>query len=71
MDRPWMERPAPPLPTPVPKCRRSDCKKPGATFWNRSTLDWYCPECAHSINRANGIELCVIAENAPDERSFY
>ena len=31
-------------------CNREACQKPGATWYNQSTLAYYCGECAHAIN---------------------
>jgi rubredoxin len=31
-------------------CNRQACQKPGATWWNRGSEAWYCPECAKLIN---------------------
>lgn len=32
------------------RCARNACQRPGATFWNSSTRDWYCRRCALAIN---------------------
>ncbi len=40
-------------------CNRTACQKPGATWWNISTRAYYCPSCAHILNRENGEGLCV------------
>lgn len=52
------------LPTPPPDqpCRRTACRRPGATWWNTSTRAWYCRDCAASINKFNP-GLCVEATN--------
>ena len=44
-------------------CNREACQKPGAVWFNRSTRQYYCPTCAHEINRwnpegLNGSPLC-------------
>lgn len=33
-------------------CNRRACDRPGATFYNRYTCAFYCPDCAEKINRA-------------------
>ncbi len=41
---------------PLPKerlCNRTACQKPGATWWNPSTLAYYCQSCAIKINKHN------------------
>jgi len=48
-------------------CNRTDCQKPGATWYNHSTQRYYCPHCADMINDANrdwaidqlGHDLCT------------
>lgn len=37
-------------------CNRAACQKPGATWYNRSTLAYYCPACARTINNVSSIE---------------
>ena len=37
-------------------CNRTACQQPGATFFNHSTLKFYCPSCAHTINEYNRAE---------------
>jgi hypothetical protein len=39
-------------------CNRTACQAPGATFYNASTMKWYCPKCYEKINDANP-GLCV------------
>lgn len=34
-------------------CNRFACQAPGATWFNHSTLKFYCKHCAIEINRAN------------------
>ena len=31
-------------------CNRTDCQKPGATWYNHSTRMWYCGDCALWLN---------------------
>jgi hypothetical protein len=40
-------------------CARTACKKPGAAWWNLSTRDWYCQDCAEKINEAAGHKICL------------
>ena len=55
-------------------CYRTSCQKPGATWFNHSTVKFYCDECAAMINDANraeayrifGHELCC--KHEPEER---
>lgn len=37
-------------------CNRTSCQKPGATWFNHSTLMYYCEECAILINDCNRVE---------------
>lgn len=68
-------------PRPDEPCRRAACRRPGATWWNRSTRAYYCGECARGINKgAQG--LCeewsepspapesAERQGAPDPRLF-
>lgn len=48
-------------------CNRSACLKPGAIYYNHSTREHYCAECAKLINDMNpesyrvfGHELCTL-----------
>jgi hypothetical protein len=51
----------------IKKCYRRSCQKEGATWYNHSTEQYYCPTCARQINNANkadafrlfGHELCT------------
>jgi hypothetical protein len=31
-------------------CNRTQCQKPGATWYNKETHAYYCPKCAKEIN---------------------
>jgi len=33
-------------------CNRTACQKPGARYFNKSTLAYYCRECAEAINKS-------------------
>lgn len=50
-------------------CNRSACQQAGATFYNTSTMRWYCPACAAKINHWSVLDdnviLCV-PEGHPD-----
>jgi hypothetical protein len=35
------------------ECNRTACQKPGAVYYNHSTREHYCAECAYLINMAN------------------
>jgi hypothetical protein len=37
-------------------CNRTACQKPGATWFNHSTLKFYCPACASLLNEANRVD---------------
>lgn len=43
-------------------CNRTDCQRPGATWFNTSTRAYYCVECALDITnfakRADGFHIC-------------
>lgn len=49
------------------ECYRTVCRNKGATFFNHSTEQFYCAECAKLINEANrsdafrlyGHDLCI------------
>lgn len=32
-------------------CNITACQQPGATWWNRGSMAWYCRSCAKDINR--------------------
>lgn len=32
------------------RCNRTDCQRPPATFFNQSTVKYYCPSCAELLN---------------------
>lgn len=34
-------------------CYRTACQRPGAIYFNKSTHKYYCPQCAHDLNRVN------------------
>lgn len=34
-------------------CNRERCQKPGAWWYNRGSLAWYCEDCAWILNGAN------------------
>ncbi len=48
-------------------CNRTVCQQPNATWYNHSTLKYYCESCANLINNHNhdesielfGHELCT------------
>jgi hypothetical protein len=54
-------------------CNRTACQAPGAVYFNRSTLRYYCEACAELLNRENADEaqrlfggpLCVFDPPAP------
>lgn len=46
-------------------CARTSCPNDRATYWNSSTLRWYCPPCAHRINET-AVELCVERDEEPE-----
>lgn len=71
--------PANPKPDPALKgkkggnCNRQACQLPGADYFNRSTLAYYCERCADLINSMNtlqldGFGLCVHVKRAPCQR---
>lgn len=59
-------------------CNRTDCSNKGATFYNKSTRMYYCPDCAHTINMYNrkdamemfGTDLCVEEIPKEEEKVF-
>ena len=52
------------------QCNRTACTSgQPATWYNKSTRAYYCPRCAHRINRLNG-EICVPSD-APDKRESH
>lgn len=52
-------------------CNRSACQRVPATWYNRGSLAYYCPDCADDLNRANAgftdfvQPLCVRADGQP------
>ena len=49
-------------------CNVTACQKLGATWYNSATNAYYCPYCAHEINRwsrhdNNDLEICTPAED--------
>lgn len=48
-------------------CNRTQCQKPGATWFNHSTRKYYCVDCAYMLNKVNkdwavdayGHDLCT------------
>lgn len=34
-------------------CNRRACQEPNAVWWNRGSYSFYCPSCAHKLNKAN------------------
>ena len=46
-------------------CNMSSCLKPGADWYNRGSLAWYCRKCAQMINEANEI-FSDVQRNFPD-----
>lgn len=57
-------------------CNRSSCREPGASWYNRGSLSWYCTRCAHTLNDANrfaifqdGRKMCIpVPEDSTDEQ---
>ena len=58
------------------ECNRTACQKPNSAFYyNHSTREHYCRECAMAINEANygdsmrmfGHELCTYVKERPDD----
>jgi hypothetical protein len=51
-------------------CNVKSCQKPGATYFNHSTLKYYCKNCADRINKEGretafkmfGHDLCILEE---------
>lgn len=57
-------------------CNRTACQRPGAYWYNRGSMSWYCTNCAHMLNHANRHDefcaqepLCKLDEEAKEE--FY
>lgn len=44
------------------KCHRTVCTNLNPRYWNSSTRQLYCGECARKINAANGVELCTLQQ---------
>ena len=54
----------------LPLCNRSACRAESATWWNTSTLAYYCEKCAKGINEGagthiHGVQLCVPPHRLP------
>ena len=58
-------------------CNRRACQDPGAVYYNRGSMSWYCESCARDLNSANfhswrqsgsfdGRPMCIRVE--PDDR---
>jgi hypothetical protein len=54
------------------ECNRAACNTRGAIFYNVATYSYYCPPCAHAINKAGngrGRPICVeVTENLTHAR---
>jgi hypothetical protein len=55
-------------------CNRSACLKPGANYYNHSTREHYCVDCAAAINNMNpeshqiyGHDLCTLVEQTRED----
>jgi len=50
-------------------CNRSACQAPGATWYNASTMKYYCEDCAREINKwslkDDGFRICVFGVGEP------